>query len=543
MSHSHKNRIYSSFKIGPCKGANIAEVVDPKTASQYNSVREGSRRFEFPRGALAMSELKTEVLIIGGGILGAAVARELSKYKIDATLVEKEVDFGWGSTKANLCIVNQGGDALEFRKEYQRSKLVWESMPMMEPLCRELDVPFKRIGELTIIRNNDEMAKYRKLKTRAESVGITCHQFIDQETLRTMEPNVTKEAIGALYDPMIAIVDPVRLTMALAENAEQNGVNTMRETEVLDISPGIDEFEVQTNQGIIRSKFIVNAAGIFVDKIAALVNADDFVVFPIKGYVGVLDKNVGGLISHEIHTRPEVPGQMNIVTPSVYGNLFFGTTMQLSKRHDYSTTRETAEIALRTAQRVVPDISEKDIINSFTGYLMFRNWELGWHECVVSASGKVPRFINVCIGYPGVSAAPATAKKVSKLLNEEGLRLEENPDFNPHRKAIIDFSELSLEQKRALVTEDARYGHVVCRCETVTEGEVVDAIARGATTLDGVKFRTRAGMGRCQGGFCSPRVSRILARELDIPEEEVTKKGAGSRHLLYKSKRLLEEMA
>jgi len=487
-----------------------------------------------------VSQLETEVFIIGGGVLGMAIARELSRYKVDATLVEKEVDFGWGSTKANMCIVCQGGDALEFRKEYRRSRLVWESIPLMEPLCRELDVPFKRVGELAVFFDNEGKAKFQKMKTRAESMGITTHQFIDGGTLRRMEPHIARGAIGALYDPTIAITDPVRLTVALAENARQNGVNLMTGTEVLAISRGADAFEVKTSRGGIKSRFIVNAAGMFVDKVAAMVNADDFVVFPVRGYVAILDKKVGDLVSHEIHARPEAVGEMNIITPTVHGNLIIGTPMRLARRNDRSTTRKMAETTLRNVRRLVPDISERDIINSFAGFLMFRNWELGWHECVVGVSRNVPGFVNVSIGYPGVSAAPATAKEVVKLLGQEGLKLEENPKFNPYRRAITHFSDLSDEEKRGLIAQDARYGHVVCRCETVTEGEVVEAIGRGATTLDGIKFRTRAGMGRCQGGFCTPRVISILARELDIPEEEVTRKGEGSRLLLYKSKQLLE---
>jgi len=487
-----------------------------------------------------MSQLETEVFIIGGGVLGMAIAREFSRYKVDATLVEKEVDFGWGSTKANMCIVCQGGDALEFRKEYRRSRLVWESIPLMEPLCQELDVPFKRVGELAVFFDNEGKAKFQKMKTRAESMGITTHQFVDGDTLRRMEPNIAREAIGALYDPTIAITDPVRLTVALAENARQNGVNLMTGTEVLAISRGAGAFEVQTSRGVIKSRFIVNAAGMFVDKVAAMVNADDFVVFPVRGYVAILDKKVGDLVNHEIHARPEAVGEMNIITPTVHGNLIIGTPMKLARRNDRSTTREMMETTLRNVRRLVPDISERDIINSFAGFLMFRNWELGWHECVVGASRNVPGFVNVSIGYPGVSAAPATAKEVVKLLSQEGLKLEENPEFNPYRQAITHFNDLSDEEKRGLIAQDARYGHVVCRCETVTEGEVVEAIGRGATTLDGIKFRTRAGMGRCQGGFCTPRVISILARELGIPEEEVTRKGEGSRLLLYKSKQLLE---
>jgi glycerol-3-phosphate dehydrogenase len=487
-----------------------------------------------------MERVETEVLIIGGGVLGVAVAREISRYKIDVILVEKEADFGWGSTKANMCIVCQGGDALEFRPEYLRSRLVWESIPLIEPLCQELDVPFKRVGELSLIRNNEELSKFQKLKSRAEKIGISSHKFLDQETLRQMEPHVTRQAIAALYDPNIAIVDPVRLTIALVENAGQNGVKVMRETEVLGISQKVNEFEVETNRGSIKCRFIVNAAGTSVDRIARLVNSDDFVLYPIRGYVGIFDKNLGGLIEHEIHMRPDAPGQMNIITPSVHGNLFFGTTMQPARRGDYSTTRRIAQIGLQNVRKIIPDLSEKDIINSFAGFLMFRNWEVGWHECVVQSSRKIPRLINVCIGYPGVSAAPATSKEVLDLLRKEGLTLEEKPHFNPYRKTSPIFSELPEEQKKDLFAKDSRYGHVVCRCETVTEGEILEAIRRGATTLDGVKFRTRAGMGRCQGGFCTPRVVKILARELRLPEEKITKKGRNSSLLLYKSKELLE---
>jgi len=245
------------------------------------------------------------------------------------------------------------------------------------------------------------------------------------------------------------------------------------------------------------------------------------------------------LVNHEVHARPEAPGEMNIITPTVHGNLFIGTPMKLAKRGEHLTTREMTQVTLSNARRLVPDISEKDIINSFSGFLMFRNWELGWHECVVSPSRNVPRFINVSIGYPGVSAAPATAKEVVKLLSQEGLKLKEKPDFNPYRKAITDCSRLSDAEKQELIARDNRYGHVVCRCETVTEGEIVEAIRRGATTLDGIKFRTRAGMGRCQSGFCLPRVINILSRELGISPKEVAKKGNESRQLLFESKELI----
>ena len=483
---------------------------------------------------------KTEVLIIGGGALGTAVARELSRYNVDATLVEKEVDTGWGSTKANMCIVCQGADSLEFRPEYKRTRLITESIPLMETLCSELDVPFKQTGELAVFFDGEGREKFEKMKDRSEKCGFSSHRLIGRDELRQMEPNISKEAEGALYDPGIAVTDPVRLSIALAENAKQNGINILTGTTVTGIKTVTDGFEVATDQGAISCNYIVNASGASIDKVAAMVNADDFVVYPIRGYVAILDKKVSDIVNHEVHARPEAPGESNIITPTVHGNLFIGTPMKAAKRGEKITTREAARTALENARRLVPGISERDIIHCFSGFLMFRNWELGWHECVVAPSRNVPRFINVSIGYPGVSATPATGREVVKLLANEGLQLEEKTDFNPYRKGITDFDTLSDEEKQKLIAADSRYGHVVCRCETVTEGEIVEAIRRGATTLDGIKFRTRAGMGRCQSGFCLPRVLHILSRELGVSEKEITRKGSGSEQLLYETKELIQ---
>jgi glycerol-3-phosphate dehydrogenase len=491
-----------------------------------------------------MADYETEVLIIGGGIGGTAIARELSKYKVDAILVEKEVSFGQGITKSSSTIMCQGANVLEFRQEYHNSRLVWAGMPLMEPLCEELDVPFKRIGALQLIKNRAGMRHPLKMLRRFDEwkdqyfPGAEPLQLIDQETLRRWEPNVSKEYIGAVYDPNIAINDPVRLTIALAENAEENGMKMMLETAVLDINWETDYFTVETNKGIIKCRYIINAAGEYVVKIARMVGADDFALYPVKAYKAVLDKKLGGLINHMVFTN-----EYGVVNPTVYGNLFFGVspgTQRLGKLHDHATDRRMADSALKNARQMVPDITEKDIINSWVGFIMFRNYEVGWHECTVGVSRWVPRFINASIGFPGICAAPAVAREMIDLLAQEGLALDKNPDFKPYRKAPPIFNELSDAEKKRLIDKDPRYGHVICRCETVTEGEIVEAIRRGARTLDDIKYRCRPGMGRCQGGFCGPRIVKILARELGISEKEVTKKGGRSRQLLYHSKELLE---
>jgi len=483
---------------------------------------------------------ETEVLIIGAGVLGAAIARELSKYTVDVTVAEKNTDFGWGITKANAGIVCQGKDTLEFRPEYLRSKLLWKSMSMMEPLCTELAVPFRKIGGFELCRHMRQKEKLDKLVKRTASLGLGEDEFLWRDELIQHEPHISDDILGGVYDPDIAITNPVQLTIALAENARNNGVHILLETEVVDICASQYEFIIKTSNGAIRARYIVNAAGEQVDRIAALVNADDFVLFPVKGYVGVLDRKLEGLVTHLVAALPENPGELNIVAPTIEGNLLFGIQLQINRRGDYSTTAHMQYRALANARKLVNGIDEKDIITSFCGFLMMRNFELGWHECVVGASKLVPRFINMTIGYPGISAAPGAALEAVEALKQQGLKLEPNTHFNPHRRGIPDFSRLSEDGKDALVREDARFGHVICRCETVTEGEIVEAVRQGATTLDGVKYRTRAGMGRCQGGFCGPRVTQILARELGIPETEVTKKGAESVQLLFTTKELLE---
>ncbi|MEW6554760.1 MAG: FAD-dependent oxidoreductase [Actinomycetota bacterium] len=488
-----------------------------------------------------MPDLETEVLIIGAGILGAATARELSRYKTDVTVVEKRADVGWGITKANVGVVCQGRDTLEFRPEYHRTRLLWRALPLMEPLCEELEVPFIRVGGWLLIRDQVKKEKLDKLARRTESLGLGSDKYYAYSELRELEPFISPEIKGGLHDPEIAVVHPVYLTQAMMENATANGARLMLETEVTGIEAEHGGFTVRTDQGEIKARYLINAAGEWVDRIAAMLGADDFVLFPIKGQVGVLDRNCSELASSLLAVIPEEPGDMNIVVPTVEGNLLFGIQLQINRRHDRSTTEHMTRLALKNARKLIPDISDKDVINSFCGYLMFRNFEIGWHECEVAMSERVPRFINMTIGYPGVSASPGAALEVVEILQKDGLQMEPDPKFNPHRKDIPDFSKLSDKERAALVKKDPRYGHVVCRCETVTEGEIVEAVKRGATTLDGVKFRVRPGTGRCQGGFCGPRVTRIIARELGIPETEVTKAGRDSTQVPLRTKQLLEK--
>jgi glycerol-3-phosphate dehydrogenase len=487
-----------------------------------------------------MSLLETEILVVGGGVLGCAIARELSRYKVDVTLIEQKPDLGWGVTKANAGIVCQGKDTLEFRPEYHRSRLLWNSLPKMEPLCRELGVPFQTIGGLEACKNLEQKGKLDKLLKRTEKLGLGKDEFHWRPELLELEPNLAPEILGGVYDPEIAITDPIKLTIALGENARSNGVKVLLNCSAEAIRQKGFEFLVRTNQGEIKTRYLVNAAGESIDKIARMVGGDDFVLFPIKGLIGILDKKLAGLVTHLVAVLPEQPGALNIISPTVNGNLLFGIPIQINRKGDYSATKEMQGVALRNLRGIIPDISEKDVITFFSGFLMMQNFEIGWHECVVKMSSLVPGLLNVSIGYPGVSAAPGVAEEVVEILKKDGVKLEPDPEFNPEVEPIPDFSALDDEAREKLIKQDPRHGHIICRCETVSEGEIVEAIKRGATTMDGVKYRTRAGMGRCQGGFCGPRVMQILARELNLPLTEIRKRETGSGVMLYESKELIK---
>jgi len=475
----------------------------------------------------------TDVVIIGAGIAGAAIARELSRYQAQVVLVEKEAEVSFGSTKASTAIIHPGfpvaGASL-------KTKLILEGNQIFEHLAEELDITFEKLGELTIAKNKDELESLRKLKDVGQASGIPRLEMVDRQKLQYMEPNITKDAIGALYAPTAAIVLPFEVTIALAENAAQNGVKILLNTEVTDIARLQNgNLMVRTNKGNIKTKFVVNAAGLFADHVASMVGANDFTIIPHKGEEYLLDKRVDNLIN-----RPLFPMvDWSLVIPTVDGNIVLGTTYsRVENRHDLATTRSGFERIFGIAQQLVPALSPTDTIRSFAG---LRAMNSRTSDYIIESVDREPEFINVVLGSPGITSAPAVAKLVVEILVGQGFNLVENPHFNPERIHIPRFSECSDREKKALIAKDSQYSHVVCRCETVTEGEIVEAIRRGARTIDGVKYRTRAGMGRCQGGFCGPRVIQILARELNIPVTEVTKRGHDSNVLLFENKQILRE--
>lgn len=493
----------------------------------------------------------TDVLIIGGGITGAAIARELAQYRISIALVEKDNDVACGVTKANNGMVHAGisGVVSNVIKSHTpgsgpqygrllRDRLCNDSLAVYQDRCRDLEVRYRQIGRLVLARDAEEVEMLGVLEAVCCEVGIMGLQKLDRDGVRHLEPHVTDQAIAGLYDPSEAVIFPPELTVALAENAQANGVAIHLNTTVTGIERGPDGLvRVATNRGDLMARFVVNAAGLYADRVAALAGEVDFHLSFAKGQLLILDKRVSSLVNHTVCFVP-APNRVQFVSPTADGNIMAaGTYEKTGDRTDFATTREGLSQVMAKARDLAPVLGPQDVIAAFAGLRATNSRDPD--DYIIEPHSALPQLINVVICPPGLTSCFGVARMVAGMLGEQGLRLEERTDFQPHRAAIRRFAEMEVEEKVTMIVRNPSYGHIVCRCETVTEAEVVEAIRRGATTVDGVKRRTRLGMGRCQGGFDTPRVLSILSRELGVPEEDICKGGPGSTVVPIPSKQLL----
>ncbi len=473
--------------------------------------------------------IDVDVLIIGAGVLGTSVARNLSQYKLDVAILEKDMDVcsGISTSKATSSILHSG---YEFEPDSLKAKYIVKGTSMMLDLCEELDVPYKNPGQLEIVLNKEEIKSLEEKKERGEINGVPGLEIIEKEELHSLEPNLNPEAEVALFAPTGGIVCPYELVIAQLENAMDNGVDFYRNTEVKDLKLHNDKWKVKTNNKTFKTNYVVNAAGIFADKISKMAGAKKFTISPLRGEEYILDRETKDLVNHLLS------GPNGFVIPTTHDNIMTGTIEEKSIIGDQDITKTGYENIIKGAKEIIPDFPESKVITGFAG---LRPKKEDANDYIIESSEKVSNFINVSVGSPGIDASPAISEEVVNLLEKEGLKCKEKADFNPYRKGLPNFRKMSLEEKNGLIKEDERYGHVVCRCETVTEGHIVEAINRGAKTLDGIKFRTRAGMGRCHGGFCTPRIVEILARELEKEVEDILKNEPDSQLLPYKTKELV----
>lgn len=467
-----------------------------------------------------------DVVIIGAGVSGAAAARELSRYQARVCVVEKEEDVCCGTSKANSAIVHAGYDA---DPGSLMAKMNVEGNRMMEDVCRELDVPFRRCGSFVVCLEEEALPDLRALYERGVKNGVEGLEIItDRNRMMEMEPNLTDQAVAVLYAPTAGIVCPFHLNIAMAENACENGVEFRFGTEVRAVNRDGKGWELETSQGTIKTRFVVNAAGIYADIFHNMVSKEKIHITPRRGDYCLLDKSAGTHVNRTIFALPNKYGKGILITPTVHGNLLVGpTAIDIEDREATATTREGLGELTAKASMNIKDIPMRQVITSFAG---LRAHEDG-HEFIIGEIADAPGFID-CAGIesPGLTSAPAIGNMIAKLL-EEKIGLRPKSDFTGTRKGILNPATLNLEERNALIREQPAYGNIICRCEMVTEGEILDAIHRplGARSLDGIKRRTRAGMGRCQAGFCSPRTMEILHRECGIPMMEITKAGGDSR--------------
>lgn len=476
-----------------------------------------------------------DVIVVGAGVSGCAVARELSRHEGEVLVMEAGEDVCSGTSKANSAIVHAGYDA---RPGSLMARMNVRGNEMMGELCRDLDVPFRRIGSLLVCTSEARLGGLSELLERGRENGVPGLRLLGAEEARRMEPNLADAVVGALWAPTAGIVCPFALNIGLAESAARNGVDFRFNTRAERVwRDGGGTWHVRTNNGEYRCRALVDAAGLYADRLHNQVSTRRLSITPRRGDYLLLDRSAGAHVSHVVFPQPTELGKGVLVAPTVHGNLIVGPTavdLPDEGRDWTATTREGLDLVRERASETVRDLPLGEAITSFAG---LRAHEAG-HEFVIGPAEGAPGFFD-CAGIesPGLTSAPAIGEYLGRMVAEH-LGLPEREGWEPCRRGVVDPRSLSPEERDELVRRHPEYGRIVCRCEQVSEGEILDAIRRplGARSLDGVKRRVRAGMGRCQGGFCSPRVMGILSRELGIPLEEVTKCGGASRVVLERTK-------
>ena len=468
--------------------------------------------------------MEDDVIVIGAGVTGCAIARELSRYQLKLAVLEREEDVCCGTSKANSAIIHAGYDAVPGTL---KARMNVAGNRMMDALSKELDFPFKRNGSLVLCFDEKDLPGLEVLRERAEANGVPDVRIVSGEEIHELEPNLSPEVTAVLDAPTGGIVCPFKMTIAFAENAFENGVEFHFNTEAENIEKTADGYRITTSAGIYETRCIVNAAGVYADRFNNMVSGRKLHITPRKGEYILLDKKAGNFVSHTIFQQPTKLGKGILITPTVHGNLLTGPTAEdITDKEAVNTTAEGLAQVMEKARLSAEKIPLNMAITSFAGLRATEDDG----DFVLGEAEDAEGFFNAAgIDSPGLSSAPAIGCFLAEQIAEK-LEAKKKVNFHSSRKDIPCVAESTPEEIARLVAKDPAYGNVICRCEMVTEGEIINAIKRplGARSLDGVKRRTRAGMGRCQSGFCSPRVMEILTRELQISSLELTKSGKDS---------------
>lgn len=470
--------------------------------------------------------MKTDVVVIGAGAVGCAIARELSKYQIQVMVVDKNEDVGGDASKSNSAIIHTGYDASPGTLE---SELVVAANPMYPELVKELDVPFKQTGAILPAITQEQFEQLPAIKAKAFKNRVYDIEYLTKEQIIAMEPNINPEVRGGLHIPRESIIDPFILVQALAENANENGVDFLLNTKVTGIQTENQKIKaVETTAGVIETRYVINAAALYCDEIAGMVGKAGYKVVARRGQFYILDKNTSCKVNHIVLPIPTKITKGKLMCPTIHGNMLVGPTAEdLDNKTDKSVTADGLESIVKDVQRLIPNVDIRDTITQYSGLRPNRNPE-GLH---VDMYDDLEGYVNLSgVRSTGLTLSVSMGVYVAQLLKEHGCGLVYKENFKKTRKGIRIFHEMTACEQEEIIKENPKYGNIICRCETITEGEILDAIHRplGARSMDAVKRRVRAGMGRCQGGFCGPKVIEILSKELNIPVEEVYKNVSGS---------------
>ena len=459
--------------------------------------------------------------VIGAGVIGCAVARELSRYKASIIVIDKESDVCEGTSKANSAIIHAGFDA---KPGTLKARLNVRGNSMMDRLSKELDIPFRRNGAFVVCQSKEELDGLEELRKRGIENGVEGLEILSRDEALIYEPHLSDTVYAALYAPTSGIVCPFEMTLAFAENAAENGAEFRLSSEVISISQKDDIFTIVTSSGSLQAKCVINCAGVYADKIHNMVCEPSFGITARKGEYMLLDKRCRPYADRTVFQLPTKMGKGILVSPTVHGNLLVGPTADDTEdKEDTSTTRDGLSAVREKSALSVKDIPYNQVITSFSG--LRATGDTG--DFIIREDEKIKGFIDAAgIESPGLSSAPAIALYIRDIAAEM-IPLEEKHDFISTRKGIVRLSELSDEERAERIRQRPDYGQIICRCEQISKGEIADSINRplGAKTLDGVKRRVRAGMGRCQGGFCSPGIIAMLAEDQGISYGEVKKNG------------------
>jgi glycerol-3-phosphate dehydrogenase len=478
-----------------------------------------------------MQTYQTQVVVIGAGAVGSAITRELSKYNVDVILIEKNEDIGGDASKSNSATIVSGYDSPPGTLE---SRLSVASNPLFDKAVKELDVPFERIGAIQVGFSESDVEVLRQNRKKAIANGVFDVELLGGDEVRRLDPVLSKEIKAGLFIPREGIINVFELLVAYVENAVANGVRLFTSTRAKEITAENGQVKsVITDDSEIFTEYVINAAAVHGDEIAKTVGLCDFRNYPRKGEFFVLDKNLPYKPNHIIAPIPTPLTRGKLLTPSIDGNLLVGpTAVNLVDKDDHSTSAEGLAEILREVRKMIPEINPRDSVTQFAGLRPARDPA----EYSIRAFKSLHGYVEVNGISQGVSCSLATGVYVTELLSDEGLCLIRKDNFNPCRRVITRFAESTRKEQERLVRQNPKYGNIICRCETISEAEILEAISRGARSMDAIKRRLRVGMGRCQGGFCGPRIVDILARQLNLPAESIRKNEPGSELLACKNK-------